>query len=258
MKLSNRHPGFLLVGLLLLTVFFVSASYGQRKRKPSRRVTNPVPASPAATPRPSPGGSEADPAIVSTADETVNEDGAADGVRTNSNVSTPADYDSNGVRRRVDRLSTQVTQLNDKLTHIEDDQRSLGDIERLSRAEQRAEDLRAQLRDVQSKQLDYQARFEQFDEEMRPENIDRSIATMGTTHPEELREQRRRMLEADKKRVQAQIELLDRSRQRLEAAISTADLAVDKLRERVEATTEPDKAKAEKPDTKGNVQPAIP
>jgi chromosome segregation ATPase len=257
MKLSNRHPGFLLIGLLLLTVFFVSASYGQRKRKPSRRVTNPVSASPAATPKPSPGGSEADPAIVSTADEAVNEDGAG-GVRTNSNAAAPADYDASGVRRRVDRLSTQVTQLNDKLTHIEDDQRSLGDIERLSRAEQRAEDLRAQLRDVQSKQLDYQARLDQFGEEMRPENIDRSIATMGTTHPEELREQRRRQLEADKKRVLAQIELLDRSRQRLEAAVSTADLAVDKLRERVEETTEPDKAKVEKPDTNGNVQPAIP
>jgi chromosome segregation ATPase len=257
MKLSNRQPVHLLVGLLLLTMFFAGASYGQKKRKPSRRVTNPVPARPAATPRPSPGGSEADPAIVSTADETLNEDGTA-GIRTNSNSTTPADYDTNGVRRRVDRLSTQVTQLNDKLTHIEDDQKSLGDIERLSRAEQRAEDLRAQLRDVQSKQLDYQGRLDQIGEEMRPENIDRSIATMGTTHPEEIREQRRRMLEADKKRVQAQIELLDRSRQRLEAAISTADLAVDKLRERVEATTEPDKAKAEKPETNGNVQPAIP
>jgi uncharacterized protein YlxW (UPF0749 family) len=118
---------------------------------------------------------------------------------------------------------------------MEEDQKGLMLLERLGRAEQRAEELRAQLRDVQSKELDYQARMEQLQIEMRPENIDMSIATFGTTKPEEIRNQRRLQLESEKKRVQAQLDLLAQSRSRLESALVTADTQVSKLRERLDA-----------------------
>lgn len=47
--------------------------------------------------------------------------------------------------------------------------------------EQRAEALRAQLRDVTDKQAQLQAREQQLDEELKPENIGRSLAGIGTT-----------------------------------------------------------------------------
>lgn len=83
--------------------------------------------------------------------------------------------------------------------------------------------LRAQLSDVQAKEAELQARERQLDEEMRPENIALSIVGVGTTKPEELREQRRKQLESDKARVRAQLDQLAQSRTRLEAAIATAD-----------------------------------
>lgn len=85
------------------------------------------------------------------------------------------------------------------------------------------EKLRIQLADVQAKEAELQTRERQLDEDLRPENIERSLAGVGTTRPEELREQRRRQLESEKGRVRAQLDQLAQSRTRLEAAIANAD-----------------------------------
>jgi chromosome condensin MukBEF ATPase and DNA-binding subunit MukB len=51
--------------------------------------------------------------------------------------------------------------------------------------------------------------------------------------PEEVRESRKRQLESEKGRLQAQISILETSRTRLEQAITTADSEVDLLRARL-------------------------
>jgi uncharacterized protein YlxW (UPF0749 family) len=86
-----------------------------------------------------------------------------------------------------------------------------------------AEQLRSQLSDVQAKEAELQARERQLDEDLRPENIERSLAGVGTTRPEELREQRRRQLDSEKKKIRNQMDQLAQSRTRLETAIATAD-----------------------------------
>ena len=90
-------------------------------------------------------------------------------------------------------------------------------------AEKAAGDLRAQLSDVEAKQSELEQRVRQIDEDLKPENIERSLALTGSTHPEELREQRRRQLEKEKEGVRAQMDQLAASRTRLEAAIAAAD-----------------------------------
>jgi uncharacterized protein YlxW (UPF0749 family) len=83
--------------------------------------------------------------------------------------------------------------------------------------------LRAQLSDVQAKETELQGRLKQLDNDLLPQNIELSQAANGSTHPEDVREQRRRQLEAEKARVQAQLSQLAASRTRLEAAITRAD-----------------------------------
>lgn len=89
--------------------------------------------------------------------------------------------------------------------------------------QERAANLRAQLVEIQAKQTELQTRLQQLDEDLKPENIERTFAGVGSTHPEELREQRRRQLEIEKKGVQSQLETLAASRTHLESAIATAD-----------------------------------
>ena len=87
------------------------------------------------------------------------------------------------------------------------------------------ENLRAQLSDVQAKETELQTRLKQLEEDLKPENIEKYFALNGSTHPEELREQRRRQLEGERDRVRAQLDQLAASRTRLETSIATAEAA---------------------------------
>ena len=91
------------------------------------------------------------------------------------------------------------------------------------RAEEIAANLRVQLSELEVRQAEMQARDEQLEEALQPENIERSVAGVGSTHPERLREERRRQLEIVRASVRLTLDELDRSRARLEAAIAEAD-----------------------------------
>jgi ATP-dependent DNA ligase len=90
-------------------------------------------------------------------------------------------------------------------------------------AAETAEKLRAQLLEVQTKEDALRARAEYLDEALRPENIEHSLAGIGSTKPEELREARRRNLQKQRDGVEAQLTVLETSRLRLESAILDAD-----------------------------------
>lgn len=87
------------------------------------------------------------------------------------------------------------------------------------------ETLRAQLADVQAKEEELQTRVKQLEEDLKPENIEKYFALNGSTHPEELREQRRHQLEGERDRVRAQLDQLATRRTSLEASIATAEAA---------------------------------
>lgn len=90
----------------------------------------------------------------------------------------------------------------------------------------RAEKLRLQLIEVQTKESALQVRAQQLDEDLKPENIERALAGIGSTRPEELREQRRRQLQFEKDRVLEQLKQLAKTRTDLESAILTAEAEV--------------------------------
>jgi hypothetical protein len=84
------------------------------------------------------------------------------------------------------------------------------------------EKLRAQLLDVQAKEEELRERARQLEESLKPENIEHSLAGVGSTRPEELREYRRRQLTKERDGVLAQLKVVETSRQRLETAILNA------------------------------------
>ena len=89
-------------------------------------------------------------------------------------------------------------------------------------AAEQAEKYKAQLLDVQGKGDALRTRLAQLDEAIKPENIERSLAGVGSTRPEELREQRRRQLSIERDGVLAQLQTLETSRLRLESALANA------------------------------------
>jgi hypothetical protein len=104
-------------------------------------------------------------------------------------------------------------------------------------AAERTARLRAQLADIQAQQTNLQTRLAQIDEDIKPENIERSLAGVGSTHPEDLREARRRQLEIQRKGIQSQLDSLIATRARLESTIATAD--AESYRQTLGASTTP-------------------
>jgi len=90
-------------------------------------------------------------------------------------------------------------------------------------AQEIAANSRLQLSEVQLRQAELQARSEQLEEDLKAENIERSVAGIGSTHPERLRELRRRQLEITRARVRIELDELDRNQTCLDAAIGKAD-----------------------------------
>ena len=90
-------------------------------------------------------------------------------------------------------------------------------------AAESAENLKMQLLDVQAHENDLRVRLAELDESLKPENIERSLAGIGSTRPEELRESRRRQLQIQRDGVQAQLQTLETTRVRLESAVANAE-----------------------------------
>lgn len=99
-----------------------------------------------------------------------------------------------------------------------------------SALEQQIERLRAQLREVAEKEAEFQVRARRLEEDLRPENVQRSVAHVGTTDASALRDERRRQLERQKAGVDEQLSSLASSRSRLEAAITAAEAEGVRLR----------------------------
>jgi hypothetical protein len=83
--------------------------------------------------------------------------------------------------------------------------------------------LRSQLSELQDREAGIKIRLQEVEYELKPENIERHFAGVGSTRPEELREARRKQLQIEKDRLLAQLNEIAQSRTQLESAISIAD-----------------------------------
>jgi len=234
-----RRLAVAIISICLIGGVIIDSSAQKRRRKTRTRR----PSTPRIT----------NPAIYDApANENANDNSNSSG---SESTATSENSNEDAQSKRIRELSSQVNQLNDKLSSMEQSQRTLVDLERLSRAEQRSADLWKQLRDVEAQQADLQSRVEEIDYQLRPENIDRAVAGFGSMRPEELREQRRKSLENEKLRIQKQLDQLAANHSRLETAIAGADADIERLHARLDAA---DKAALENSKTATQSEGAAP
>lgn len=250
---------FFVAVLVAISFCWIDADAQTRKKRRARRVVRPVITNPVITPPEEQKATDSGDKIISTADETsdpqVDETTQTPETKPKTGKTTADDPE---MQRTINSLSNQVNKLNDKLGQMQETDQALLDMERLSRAEQRAEALRSQQVEVESKLADLQSRLEDTEYLMKPENIERDMATYGSTRPEVVRETRRRKLESDKTRLLAQIKILETSRSRLESATVTADAEVDLLRRRLESRRAQDSTSSDSTESRPAKNPRKP
>ncbi len=92
----------------------------------------------------------------------------------------------------------------------------------LSPAEE-ARQLRNELSQLLDREAQIEIRLHELEHDLKPENIESFFAGVGSTRPEELRAMRRKKLETEKNRLQAQLSEIAQDRSRMEASILNAE-----------------------------------
>lgn len=112
--------------------------------------------------------------------------------------------------------------------------RMLLNLDILTRAEQRSETLRKQLFEMIEKENTVRGRIDQITIEMRPEMIERSLQMAGSMKPEEVRENRRRTLNAEKTNLEALLAEIQSTRMSVNNSLQRSETLVEKLRAKLE------------------------
>lgn len=221
--MDRKHNGFIAgtVGsaLIVAAMFAVSADGQTNRRRPTRPTPTPTPVS-------------SEPAVISRA--------------TDYPVVTlePMPAPENGEARTEPGNSQTIEELRERLLLLESQSRKKDpdekqkrialNLEILTKSEQRVEGLRKQLFDMIEKESTLRTRIDQLDNEMRPEALERAFATVGSLRPEELRAQKRRSLEIEKRNQETLLVEVQKNRANIEQSLQRADALVEKLRVRIE------------------------
>jgi chromosome segregation ATPase len=154
-------------------------------------------------------------------------------------VATPAEKTP---AKQTTSNSSRIRDLDERLKKVEDrrsdyddrQKRVLMNLDILTRAEQRSDSLRKQLFDMIEKENSIQTRLDQIEYDIRPENIERTLQIAGSLRPEEIRENRRKSLAAERTNLQSLLAQVQSTRATLQSSLQKAEQMVEKLRARAE------------------------
>jgi hypothetical protein len=108
--------------------------------------------------------------------------------------------------------------------------RLLMNLDILTRAEERAEKLRDHLFEMIEKENAINARLAELQYSALPETIERNMAFTGSLKPEQLREMRRKSIEAEKTNQEKLLMQVQERKNLLTASVLKADELVEKIR----------------------------
>jgi hypothetical protein len=116
------------------------------------------------------------------------------------------------LRKNVQQLTAEAQRLRTRVADLEKDRLATTIQEQLEKEEQRGEALQLHLIEIAEKEAPLQSRMDQINQQLRPEALERTLAGVGSVHPEDTREEFRKRLTAEKLRLQYQLELFRQDR----------------------------------------------
>ena len=147
--------------------------------------------------------------------------------------------EAEALRKNVDRLTGEVQRLRRRVTELEKDRLATTLQEQLEKEEQRGEGLQLHLLEIAEKEAPLSARMDQINQLLRPDAIERTMAGVGSVHPEDARDEVRKRLLNEKVRIQAQLDLLRQDQRRTQASLATTDAAIQRLKQKLAEALRP-------------------
>lgn len=232
MKSILQKTGYYAAALALGLVLCAAPADAQTRKKSTKKRVNPATTS---VPQ---------PVVISQADQYQNQNqqiitGETPVYTDPQTVEQPVTEEPLSVDAKIEDLRRQIDELSaggkSKKNDYDEKQRRLAlNLDILTKAEQRSESLRKQLFELAERENNLKTKLDTIDYEMRPETISRQVAMAGSLRPEELREARRKTLEADRRNIQSLLLEIQTQRTSLELTVQRADQMVEKLRFKLE------------------------
>ena len=156
-----------------------------------------------------------------------------------ANANTQDCPEAEQLRKNVQQLTAEVQRLKTRVADLEKDRLATTIQEQLEKEEQRGEALQLHLLEIAEKEAPLQSRMDQINQQLRPEALERTLAGVGSVHPEDTREEVRKRLTGEKLRLQYQLELFRQDRLRTQASLATTDVAIQRLKQRLAEALRP-------------------
>lgn len=143
------------------------------------------------------------------------------------------------ISRSVQNLNNSIKEWSEKFLggkssqFTERQQKLLLGFEVLNRAEQRVEILQKFQIELTQKEAEVKTRMGQIQEASFPDSIDRSIAMIGTTRGEEMRENRRQTLNSERQSLQVLLAQIKNNLQQTNEELRQAENFVNVLRKKI-------------------------
>ena len=153
----------------------------------------------------------------------------------NAFAATAKNDSKTGGRSKAERTAEE--HLNESVQRIEMDKDLAALRERIAAKEQHAETLNVRLLQIIDRETALQGRLAVVEHQLKDNNIEKLLAGVGSTKPEELRATVRQALMIERENLQEQLQLLDQERARVMNSLATTDAVIDSLRMELAAAT---------------------
>lgn len=137
------------------------------------------------------------------------------------------------LEKQVAQLNREVARLRAELAKLEKYKQIDYTRDLMIKEEDRIRSLQSDLNDMAAKETALNKRLDEIEREQQPDRIQRSLAGVGSTRPEEEREAIMKKLANEKKQIQSQLETLRSNRARIPSLIANAEASISRLKQRL-------------------------
>ena len=137
------------------------------------------------------------------------------------------------LEKKVAQLTSEVARLRAELAKLEKYKQIDYTRDLMIKEEDRIRSLQSDGNDMASKETALNKRLDEIEREQQPDRIQRSLAGVGSTRPEEERDAIIKKLSNEKRQIQGQLETLRSSRARIASLMANAEASISRLKQRL-------------------------
>lgn len=137
------------------------------------------------------------------------------------------------LRKHVAKLSAEVDRMRAEIAKLDKYRQIDYTRDLITKEEDRVRALQKEMVELGAREAPLRKRLDEIEAQQPPDRIERSLAGVGSTKPEEVRDTISRQLANEKRQIQTQLDTIQASRARNQSFITNAEESIARLKRRL-------------------------